>query len=50
MTPTILTQLENLIGVQADEDPFAFALCLIILIWTIKQIFSMCYSFFTGKC
>lgn len=49
MDTSILNQLEAIIGTTAEEDPFSFALCLILIVYVVKNVFSMLYSAFAGK-
>lgn len=46
---TIVTELEGIIGVSASDEPFVFALCLIPVLWVVKNVFGMLYSFLGGK-
>lgn len=49
MNTTLLNQLEAIIGATAEDEPFAFALCLILIVYVVKNVFSMLYSAFAGK-
>lgn len=46
---SVIDELEAILGVSAEDNPLVFALCLIPVLWIVKQFFSICYSFLTGK-
>lgn len=45
----MLDTLIDIIGFAPSEDPFAFLLCFLMVLWFIYQLFSILYSFVKGS-